>query len=377
MQGQHLLQNLNFLCSGIVQNLLAFELDTVGLGAKSANNLLATAQPLGSVILCLCFTGNFQRLRTLGLKQIFTKYWLIALCDTVGGICTQASIALIGSGIFTVIFSSIVVYIATLNRIKFHRDVSKLRWGALLIITSFVIVSAGGAIKGGSNFLDTLLGICFALGATFGYGTVYVLLNDLFEKDKELALRTNAPRISQTFLLLCVALIETFANLLYFVCVVIPMWTPWVAEPMKEKNTSLGYGFLLFILLVVVDGSHMIGFYFCTSFGKVAATSSGVNKALQAAILFVCSHYIFCSSHQRQCMNTGKTIGTIGVVCGVLLYALDTKVVALFGGTGGTDEGGEVIPGTTGTAGRYNALNLPANSATNLIDADEESCVET
>ena len=85
-----------------------------------------------------------------------------------------------------------------------------------------------------------------------------------------------------------------------------------------------------------------------------------------AAILFVCSHYIFCSSHQKQCMNTEKTIGTIGVVCGVLLYALDTKIVALFGG-----EGGEVLSGTTGTSSRYNALNSPANSATNLIDDDE------
>ena len=93
---------------------------------------------------------------------------------------------------------------------------------------------------------------------------------------------------------------------------------------MQEQN------FFLFDLLFVFCFSDTHSFYFCTSFGKVAATSSGVNKALQAAVLFVTSHYIFCdatsSIYKEQCMNTEKIIGTVGVVGGVLLYALDTRI---------------------------------------------------
>lgn len=89
-------------------------------------------------------------------------------------------------------------------------------------------------------------------------------------------------------------------------------------------------------------------------FGKVAATSSGVNKALQAAILFVFSHLLFCDKSQpafaMQCMNREKIIGTCGVVAGVLLYAFDKKIMKVLGWTANTSV-------TTDIAGHVTLLN--------------------
>ena len=254
-----ILSNLNFLISGVLQNLLAFQLDLVGLGSKSVNNLLAAAQPLGGTFLCLLLDDNFLQLRALGVKPWIQRHWKLAFLDMIGSICTQASIALIGSGIFTVVYSSVVVYIAILNKLKFHRDVSKLRWIALLLITAFVVVSALGQLSGGTNFFSTALGIIFALGATVSYGTLYVVLSDIFERDRAQALANSTPVMSKTFLLLCVCSLELCFCLLYFLAAVVPNWEAWIAQPMRQRNTTVLYGLGMYALIVFCDGTHMIG----------------------------------------------------------------------------------------------------------------------
>jgi drug/metabolite transporter (DMT)-like permease len=278
-----LLSNLNFLISGVVQMLLAFQLDVAGVGKSSYNNILAAVQPLGSLLICCCVSNNFQQLRSLGVKKLVANHWHLAVLDIGGGIFSQASIALIGSGIFMVIYASIVVYIAALNRIKFQRDVSTLRWISLVLITGFIVVSSLGQLESGSNFFSTVLGIVFALGATVSYGTMYVLLSDVFERDRERVNMTDEPPMSKTFLLLCVSSVETFACLLYFACAVIPMWQPWVAIPMAQSGTSFATGVVLLLLVTFIDGMHQIGFYFCTS-------ESFVLLLFAVLLLFVLSH---------------------------------------------------------------------------------------
>ena len=55
-------------------------------------------------------------LRALGLRGWLSKrHCTLALLDIGGGVFTQASIALIGSGIFTVVYSAVVVYIGCLS----------------------------------------------------------------------------------------------------------------------------------------------------------------------------------------------------------------------------------------------------------------------
>jgi len=381
-------QNLNFLFFGVAQNLFAYQLDKDGIGSVSENGILASVQPLGAVLLCLVIgDGVVSQLRDLGFRQWWSRHWMFAICDLGGGIFSQLSMALIGSGMFTVIYSSIVVYIAALNRLKFHRDVSTLRWIALGLIVLFVAVSALGQLSGatasgggggGGSFLSTLLGIASALGASVSYGTEYVLLSDYFERDAAAGVAAEAAAggatraaaeaaagavagaaaagagvrptrrkpVSRMFLLFSVSLMETFACLLYFVCVVIPRWEPWVAAPMRARNTTALYGVSAVASIALIDGTHQIGFYYCCGFGKVAATSSGVNKALQAAILFVISAWIFCDPSDAagggatQCLNAEKSVGTAGVCISVLLYACDGSITRWCGWERGGGDGG-------------------------------------
>jgi drug/metabolite transporter (DMT)-like permease len=326
-----LLANGTFLITGIVQNLLAFQLDVLGLGEKSQNNLLAAAQPLGAVILCAAVTSNIQTVRRIGVVPLFKRYWIFAALDIGGGIFTQISIALIGSGIFTVIYSTIVVYIALLSTVRYGRKISRVRWGCLILITCSAIFSALGQLDGASDASWTLVGIASALGATLSYGTLYVQLSETYCAGAEL---------SQTCFCLVVSGIETAWCALYFLLLTLPRWHEWVVAPMEDAEAKGGAdsqsaagnssALMLFVAIVLFDGAHQIGFYYVTSFGKIAAIGSGVNKALQAAILFIVSHWLFCSrTETSQCMNLLKSLGTFGVCLGVVAYAFDREVEGL------------------------------------------------
>ena len=343
-----LLQLANFLLSGVAQNLLAFQLDIAGLGAVSANNLLAAVQPLGACLVCLSLGGNARAFCRRGVGPWLRGHWKLAAFDLGGGVCTQASIALIGSGMFTVIYSCIVVYIAFVNRCWYKRDVSRLRWVALVLLCGFVLLAALGQLRGGNDVGNTMLGIGCALGAVVSYGNEYLMLGDIFQRNREAhtADPHGVPILSKTLMLLSVASIEVCVCTCYLLAVVVPRWDAWVAAPMAAQGTSVAYGAGMLALTSVVDGTHQIGFYFCTSFGKVAAVSSGVNKALQAAVLFVASALLFCDEAdprlKTQCLNVNKILGTVGVCCGVLLYAFD-KPIARACGCGKAARGGAVV----------------------------------
>ena len=106
--------NALFLLTGIAQHLIAYELDDRGLGKRMYNNVLASAQPLGAVIVgCVWSWHGFNEALRHKSKSLFRKYWHLIPLD-LWVVCTQISIALIGSGIFTV-YSVVVGYIAILD----------------------------------------------------------------------------------------------------------------------------------------------------------------------------------------------------------------------------------------------------------------------
>eukprot|EP00939_MAST-03C_sp_MAST-3C-sp1_P003671 g3671.t1 len=100
---------------------------------------------------------------------------------------------------------------------------------------------------------------------------------------------------------------------------------------MRDNDRSATYIVLVYLSLVVVDGLHQIGFFHCLSFGKVAAVTSGVNKAAQAVGLFIFSDMLFCGDDEDQCLNVWKLVGTVGVCICVLTYTGDKHIRSLLG----------------------------------------------
>ena len=319
-----LLFNLLFLITGIAQHLIAYELDDRGLGKKVYNNVIASAQPLGAVVIgCVWSWREFNRALRHRSKEWFRKYWYLVPLDLLGGVCTQISIALIGSGIFTVVYSIVVGYIAILGRLCYpSKRISYSRWFSLGTICVSVMLSAMGEILANTHqsSMNRVLGVVAALGAVIFYGTLYVQLNVVLEKK-------DSP--SPVELCVLISACESVVNLIYFLSVVYVHWNDWIAEPVLEGGSSISYVVTLLVVITIIDGFHQIGFFECCSFSKIAALTSGVNKSAQAVGLFVFSDLIFCGrsdDSRTQCMNTYKIIGTIGVSLSVLAYAFDSQL---------------------------------------------------
>ena len=313
--------NALFLLTGIAQHLIAYELDDRGLGKRMYNNVLASAQPLGAVIVGSIWSchGFNEALRHKS-KSLFRKYWRLIPLDLLGGVCTQISIALIGSGIFTVVYSVVVGYIAILGRMCYpNKKISYSRWFFLVTICISVMFSAMGEIlaKSDQSLRYRILGVGAAFGAVIFYGTLYLQLNVELEKKD-----SPSPVVLCIFISAC----ECIVNLIYFLSAVYVNWNDWILEPVSEGGGSTFYIVILLVVVTLVDGFHQIGFFECCSFGKIAAVTSGVNKSAQAVGLFVFSDIMFCGRDDTQCMNTYKIIGTIGVSLSVLAYALDDRL---------------------------------------------------
>jgi len=337
--------NAVFLITGILQHLVAYELDDNGFGKKIYNNVLASCQPLGYVTrimispllqqLLLLTHSNVVHNRAVIVSGIvckssfmeaisnrrkwLRKYSYLIPLDLLGGVCTQISIALIGSGIFTVVYSVVVGFIAILGRIQYpSKKISYTRWFFLATICLSVSLSAIGEILENTQHLSSIiLGVSAALGAVVFYGALYLELNVVLEKD-------DAP--NPVSLCVWISALECVPNLFYFLFVTCVYWNDWIIEPVLEGKGSTSYIIILLVIIIITDGFHQIGFFQCCSFGKIAAITSGVNKSAQAVGLFVFSDLIFCGESgddKKQCMNTYKIIGTVGVSISVLAYALD------------------------------------------------------
>ena len=248
--------NALFLLTGIAQHLIAYELDDRGLGKRMYNNVLASAQPLGAVIVgCVWSWHGFNEALRHKSKSLFRKYWHLIPLDLLGGVCTQISIALIGSGIFTVVYSVVVGYIAILGRMCYpNKKISYTRWFFLVIICISVMLSAMGEIlaKSDQSLTYRILGVVAAFGAVIFYGTLYLQLNVELEKK-------DAP--SPVALCIFISACECIVNLIYFLSAVYVNWNDWILEPVSEGGRSTSYMVILLVVVTLVDGLHQIGFF--------------------------------------------------------------------------------------------------------------------
>jgi hypothetical protein len=74
-----------------------------------------------------------------------------------------------------------------------------------------------------------------------------------------------------------------------------------------------------FILLILINFIH--AFCFFHLLGSVGATTTGVLKGAQTVLVFILSHFAFCSVQISQCFTVQKGISVIVVVLGVLGYS--------------------------------------------------------
>lgn len=268
-------------------------------------------------------------------KSQHKRFFFLGALEVTGNVLGVLGLIFAGSGIFQVVYSSVVLFTALLCRIFLGRSPQPKQWIALFMITLGLAISAVGGVAsisspgapvaaGNAPVEDTskatLLGMFLTLISAIFYASSYVTV--------EYNLQDSADPLSERDIQAYAGLYGLLIIVVYTLAHTVPNWSTLVVENVAKKNGSLMLVFLAYATLALSSFLHSVSYYKLVR--TVGAVSTGVLQSLRAVSVFGLSSLIFCGQHAEQCVTTPKIISMGVVAVGLYAYshwALPKKTV--------------------------------------------------
>lgn len=235
---------------------------------------------------------------------------LNVLFDFMGCIFSNVGLSMAGSGIYQVVYSSVVCWSALMSRVVLKKLVRRDEWIGIATVTFGLAFSALGESNGGKNAYVILIGsLNTFIGAGF-YGTTYVAGEFTLNLPEKPTPRALCIKIGTT----CVGIIAV-----YMTFYVLPNWNELVTEPIQDAKGSSSAILIGLVLYTISQLAH--GFTYFMMLGSLGAVATGVMQSLRAVLVFAFSSIVFCSRQESQCFDTRRGVSTLVVVVGVLYYS--------------------------------------------------------
>lgn len=249
--------------------------------------------------------GAFSKLNLLYLSS--------ALLDICGYVIRTIGMVYCGSGLFQVAFSSVAVFSALYSRVFLKTYISSVQWLGIIIVTGGLVISPlSSATTGASPVTGILLTL---LGAQF-YAVSYIV-NEIISRipgnkgSKEICKRVGIINTAICCLVICVDTLPNRNTLIF--------------EPIAKKNATITRVFQATLVYIV---SHIVHSYALYSVqGSLGAIWTGLLQCIRACVVFVSSHYLYCSTDPNQCLTTSKIASTVLVCVGILVFTTGKQKV--------------------------------------------------
>ncbi|KAF9396276.1 hypothetical protein BGX21_009605 [Mortierella sp. AD011] len=248
----------------------------------------------------------------------------VAVMDVIANAMVTVGFFYVGSGMYQVIYSSIVIWCAILTRIFLGRKLNGVQWLAIFGVTLGLAISAVGTVQDESpdgpvqSWLEKSFGALVTLGATFLYACVYVL------SDKVLSTFDPKPIPEKV----C-SMVGGYASLLtlVYLCVhTFPNWQTEVVDVVEARHGSKIGIFMVYPLVTISSMLHSLNYYVLLS--RINNIAVGIMQSLRAVLVFVMSHYLFCGISSTQCFNEWKFVSAIVVIGCVTLFSFNSPAKA-------------------------------------------------
>jgi len=237
----------------------------------------------------------------------------IAAIDMFALICGTVGMLYIGSGIYQVIHSSVIVFTALLTRLTNKSRLKTSQWMSLFIITLGLGISRLGATHGKQHPFENV-GMLLSLVGTLGYAVVYTL------NEKILGRPHNMP---PRYLCRSIGRLTSSLIGIYIVFYTIPNLEVLLWKPMKANGTSIMAVGTIYVLLGVSSYVHNLTYFYMMS--DVGAVTTGVLSSVRAVLVFGLSSALYCGADTSQCYTGMKAISTIFVSLGVFAFSLSKR----------------------------------------------------
>jgi drug/metabolite transporter (DMT)-like permease len=240
-----------------------------------------------------------------------SKVFLIAIFEILGNVCSVLGIIYAGSGVYQVVYSSLVVFTAVWARIFLKKHISQEQWCAILTVTIGLSLSAVGTpTSSDSSSWMVTMGALFTLAATTLYSFVYILSENILTQKN-----APTPQQLQTLDGVYVAILVTA----YLVCYTIPNFETLVLDEVREADGNWTWIICTYLALVLSGFLHSLTYF--RLLGSVGSVSTGILNSLRAISVFGMSALLFCNNHPNQCFTLNKGASAVVVICGVLFFS--------------------------------------------------------
>eukprot|EP01039_Chlorochromonas_danica_P000732 gene732-796_t len=261
---------------------LTIEVITLNGGCQQSTFIITLPGSIG-MICAACFkTFSFSQ-GTIQWKFIL----IIALLEFFSQALILDGLMAAGSAIYTVVYSSVTVYTALLAYFFLHRHLHLMQWVGIIIVFLGLAVVSIGAKSDGS---DVLYGVVLILTGSLSHASMYVVRS-----------------------------LGTTINLVWQFVYTYPRFHQLVVEEIATHGGSVKTVLGSYLLLTILAGVH--GMIFYELLGSIGSVSTGVCKGVQSVLVFIVSHWAFCSLKASECFSRTKALSLLIVSLGVYLYS--------------------------------------------------------
>eukprot|EP00287_Rhodomonas_sp_CCMP768_P028480 CAMPEP_0202856250 /NCGR_PEP_ID=MMETSP1389-20130828/91935_1 /ASSEMBLY_ACC=CAM_ASM_000865 /TAXON_ID=302021 /ORGANISM="Rhodomonas sp., Strain CCMP768" /LENGTH=450 /DNA_ID=CAMNT_0049534895 /DNA_START=162 /DNA_END=1515 /DNA_ORIENTATION=- len=235
-----------------------------------------------------------------------------ASADVFANVSCMVGLQFVGSGIFQVLYASVVCFTALLSKAFLGKSPSALQWSGIFAIAAGLCLTSHGSAPAHLQ-TDTglvLMGIGITLVGCVGYASTYVMVESILSRGNS---------IEPQRLCVCVGAFGTLVHLAYMSSYTFPYFDQLIMQNIAAKGGDLKTVLMLYSTLVLSAFIHNWNYFFLLRHS--GAVTTGVISALRAIGVFIVSGWLFCNDHASQCMTVQKSIAACVVAGGVLLYS--------------------------------------------------------
>jgi len=330
-----LVNQASFVLTGVLSTLTIQSLYNHG-AANEQNGLVVGVMYLGMAMARFIPLVHSEQDALLGVETTAPRTWFpvspwrgviyqLAGIDMISNIVITLGLFWVGSGIYQVIYASVVVFAALFLRCFMPKEkgLNTMQWIAILVVTLGLALSGLGAVQSvpvdsdGSTSAATLFfGVVFCVLGTMGYASIYVLNQRNFAGG-------HLPPPDPVNVCGWIGSVCSVGFVAWFLANTVPRWHVLVSEPIRDAQGHVPTIVCLYLMLCVDQFLHNYNYYVLID--CMGAVTTGVLQSLRSIIVFLLSAALFCGpGHEGQCLNASKVASCVVVVSGVLLYSVVT-----------------------------------------------------
>ncbi|PKY46874.1 hypothetical protein RhiirA4_461872 [Rhizophagus irregularis] len=259
-----------------------------------------------------------------------------ACLDVIANFALTIGFFYVGSGMYQVIYSSVVIWCAILSffflgrKISFVQSISIIGVSVGLALSALGInqnkelttppppsSSTGTTMPHSYHMSNTMFGMLLTSFATFGYACVYVVSDQILTARAPNTLPPSPKKVC--------FLVGTYGSLISFIYIIfytIPNWNILITQEMVKKMPHSSNFVIILMYLILSFSSFIHNFAYYWLMKEIGNVSTSILNALRAIIVFGLSHMMFCKIDHGQCLNIWKGWSAFIVVGFVTIFSV-------------------------------------------------------